>query len=267
MSGPDAFGKWRGTATDAGVTFPASNTWQQIHDSMWHIDTYEGFGGVLAYGLPMLPSEDSGSAPLPGESTTGSTARWLETCRIAVAVDPSSGEVGRPTGTGSPGTRGPHRPVTTSPPTATSWGAPRTEAPELVIDFDVACGTPLRGQSDRMDTLTKLYPGDDVVDLIGCDTYDWYHTTSKDPAGWQLTQHPKDAVGIADVADFARAHGKGLTVPEWGLASEDEGGAADNPYFIERMREFFEANADILVMENYFNEPATSLANSIGIPF
>jgi hypothetical protein len=32
------------------------------------------------------------------------------------------------------------------------------------------------------------------------------------------------------------------------------------------MREYFDSNADILVMENYFNEPATSLANSIWDP-
>jgi hypothetical protein len=263
----DAFGSWRGTATDVGVTFPATNTWQQIHDSTWHIDTYAGFGGALAYGLPMLPSDDSGSL----RTIARGEHDWVYR---KVARDLQERGRGRSIVRIGWEANGDWFPWNTRAAQAADYvaayrhivGVLRSEAPELVIDFDVACGTPLRGQSDRTDTLTKLYPGDDVVDVVGCDTYDWYHTTSKDAGGWELTQRPKDAVGIADVADFARAHGKGLTIPEWGLASEDEGGAADNPYFIERMREYFDSNADILVMENYFNEPATSLANSVWDP-
>jgi hypothetical protein len=263
----DEFGRWRGMATDAGVTFPATQTWQQIHDSSWHIDTYDGFGGVLAYGLPMLPTDDDGSL----RSIARGEHDWVYR---KVAQDLVDHDRGRSIVRIGWEANGDWFPWNTRAGQAADYvaayrhivGVLREVAPEVVIDFDVACGTPLRGQSDRMDTLTKLYPGDDVVDLVGCDTYDWYHTTSTDPEGWQLTQRPRDAVGIADVADFARNHGKGLTVPEWGLASTEEGGAADNPYFIERMREFFDANADILVMENYFNEPATSLANAIWDP-
>jgi hypothetical protein len=37
----------------------------------------------------------------------------------------------------------------------------------------------------------------------------------------------------------------------------------DNSFFIEKASSFFEDNADILVLEGYFGEPETSLANSI----
>jgi hypothetical protein len=40
----------------------------------------------------------------------------------------------------------------------------------------------------------------------------------------------------------------------------------DNSFFIEKARSFFEDNADILVLEGYFSEPETSLANSIWGP-
>jgi hypothetical protein len=50
------------------------------------------------------------------------------------------------------------------------------------------------------------------------------------------------------------------------LASPTEGGSGDNPLYLERMRSFFEANADILVLEGYFSEPATSIANSLWDP-
>ena len=61
-------------------------------------------------------------------------------------------------------------------------------------------------------------------------------------------------------------HGKGLSIPEWGLASPADGGLGDNPFYIEKMRSFFEANADVLVLESYFSEPETSMANSIWDP-
>lgn len=263
----DAFGKWRGTPTDAGITFPATKTWQQIHDSRWHIQTYDGFLGVLAYGLPMLPTDDGGDF----RTIVNGDHDWVYERVARDLVDNGRSRAIVRIGWEA---NGDWFPWNTRAEQAPEYVAAyrhivavlRRVAPETVIDFDVACGTPMRGQENRMDTLTKLYPGDDVVDLIGCDTYDWYHTTSKNLKGWELTQRPKNAVGIADVAEFAREHGKGLTYPEWGLASTEDGGAADNPYFIERMRGFFEANADILVMENYFNEPSTSLANSIWDP-
>ena len=58
-------------------------------------------------------------------------------------------------------------------------GVLRSVAPDLVIDFDISCGVPLRGQKDRLAALTELYPGDDAVDIVGCDTYDWYNTKAR----------------------------------------------------------------------------------------
>jgi hypothetical protein len=40
----------------------------------------------------------------------------------------------------------------------------------------------------------------------------------------------------------------------------------DNPFFIEKVRSFFNANKDVLVLEGYFSEPNTSLANSVWDP-
>ena len=145
-------------------------------------------------------------------------------------------------------------------------GVLRKIAPDLVIDFDLACGTPLSGQNDRLDALRLLYPGDDVVDVVGCDFFDWYTTAATDDASWSRSTTPENAIGIQDVADFARQHGKGLTYPEWGVVSPEEGGTGDNPFFIAKVRSFFGANADILVLESYFSEPDTSLANSIWNP-
>jgi hypothetical protein len=262
-----AFGSWRGTPMDAATAYPEMDTWQELHDSNWHITTFNGFEGILSFGLPMLPEEDKGdfSAIVRGEHD------WVYQDVARDLVTNGRGRSVVRIGWEANGDWFP-------------WGASATDAPEyvaayrhivevlhrvapdLVIDFDLSCGTALRGQTDRLDALNLLYPGDDVVDLVGCDFFDWHATASTDEASWSRSIKPANAVGIQDVADFARTHGKGLTYPEWGLASHEEGGMGDNSFFIEKVRSFFEDNADILVLEGYFSEPETSLANSVWDP-
>ncbi|GAA1428225.1 hypothetical protein GCM10009616_07330 [Microlunatus lacustris] len=264
----NGFGDWRGTPVDAATVYPETQTWQSIHDSRWHIETFTGFQGVLAYGLPMLPDE-KGSDDFA--SVVAGDHDWVYEQVARDLVDSGRGNSIVRIGWEA---NGDWFPWNATASTAGAYvaayrhvvGVLRGIAPDLVIDFDLGCGTALRGQQDRMDALTLLYPGDDAVDLVGCDFYDWHNTRSTDEASWQATIRPADSVGIADVADFARAHGKGLTYPEWGLASTQQDGVGDNPFFVEKVRDFFEANADVLVLESYFSEPETTLANSLWDP-
>lgn len=83
------------------------------------------------------------------------------------------------------------------------------------------------------------YPGDDVVDYIGLDVYDQsWSPNGGDPAvRWNEFLDLKN--GLRWHANFAAAHGKPMTFPEWGLADRADGhGGGDNPYFIERMFEW-----------------------------
>jgi hypothetical protein len=263
----EAFGAWRGTPVDAVTMYPAYRTWEEIEASTWHIETYADTPAVLVYGLPMLPSNGEGSfaSILAGEhdAVYAKVARDLVTRGRGSSVVRIGLEA-----------NGDWFPWNATADTAPAFRAAfrhvvsvlRAEAPELVIDFDIACGTQLRGQRGRTDALELLYPGDDAVDLVGCDAYDWYHTASRDQQSWERTLRPTSSVGLADVADFARSRGKGMSVPEWGLASPEEEGLGDNPYFITQVRGFFEANSDVLVLEGYFSEPETSLASSIWDP-
>jgi hypothetical protein len=263
----DSFGDWRGTPVDAATMYPEAHSWQSIHDSRWHVTTYNGFDGVLTYGLPMLPDEGNGDF---GSIIAGSHD-WVYK---KVARDLVKASRGRTVVRIGWEANGDWFRWAASAATAAQYVAAyrhiavvlRSVAPDLIIDFDIACGTVLHGQRNRLDALTKLYPGDDVVDLVGCDTYDWYHTKAYDEASWLSSVQPADAVGIQDVANFARTHAKGLSIPEWGLASPSEGGAGDNPFYLSQMWSFFVANSDILVVENYFSEPTTSIANSIWKP-
>jgi hypothetical protein len=262
-----AFGTWRGRATDAATMYPESTTWQTIHDSHWHVTTYAGFGGTLVYGLPMLPNQGAGDFGTIVNGEHDWVYRKIARNLLTEGRERSIVRIGWEA-------NGDWFPWRATARTAAEYvgayrhivGVLHSVAPDLVIDFDIACGTQLSGQHDRLAALTELYPGDDVVDIVGCDTYDWYHTKAQSPVTWRAAIRPDGRVGIADVADFAREHGKGLSIPEWGLASAADGGLGDNPFYIERMRSFFEANADVLVLESYFSEPDTSLTNSIWDP-
>ncbi|MFE5256324.1 glycoside hydrolase family 26 protein [Streptomyces coelicoflavus] len=57
---------------------------------------------------------------------------------------------------------------------------------------------------------TRCYPGDDTVDIIGMDSYD-------QPRGMTFDEQVKEPYGLQAHVDFAKAHGKPVSYPEWGL--------------------------------------------------
>jgi hypothetical protein len=70
---------------------------------------------------------------------------------------------------------------------------------------------------------TKCYPGDDVVDIIGTDSYD-------QPAGATFDDYVREPYGLEDQVEFAAKRGKPVSYPEWGLFRN-----GDNPEFVRRM--------------------------------
>jgi hypothetical protein len=73
---------------------------------------------------------------------------------------------------------------------------------------------------------TECYPGDDVVDIIGMDTYD-------QPEGVDFDRFVSEDYGLQDHVDFATQHRKPISFPEWGLFRN-----GDNPEYIRRMAEW-----------------------------
>jgi hypothetical protein len=57
---------------------------------------------------------------------------------------------------------------------------------------------------------TDCYPGDDVVDIIGMDSYD-------QPPGESFEEQIQQPFGLADHVEFAAEHDKPTSYPEWGL--------------------------------------------------
>ncbi|MGW7277678.1 glycoside hydrolase family 26 protein [Streptomyces sp. NPDC054844] len=81
--------------------------------------------------------------------------------------------------------------------------------------------TPSRGR-DAV-PWTQCYPGDSTVDIIGMDSYD-------QPRGMAFDEQVKEPYGLQAHVDFAKAHGKPISYPEWGLFRN-----GDNAEYMRRM--------------------------------
>ncbi|MFE0138517.1 glycoside hydrolase family 26 protein [Streptomyces sp. NPDC059037] len=81
--------------------------------------------------------------------------------------------------------------------------------------------TPSRGR-DAI-PWTQCYPGDDVVDIIGMDSYD-------QPAGQSFAEQVSEPYGLQEHVEFAAARNKPISYPEWGLFRN-----GDNEEYMRKM--------------------------------
>ena len=88
----------------------------------------------------------------------------------------------------------------------------------------------------------QAWPGDAFVDYIGSDVYDQAWGSNGAPISdaaerWNhlLTQ----PYGLKWLAEFAAAHRKPISLPEWGLIARSDGhGGGDDPFFIRQMHQW-----------------------------
>jgi hypothetical protein len=90
------------------------------------------------------------------------------------------------------------------------------------------------------------YPGDDVVDYVGLDVYDFKQAGSPQER-WD-TYYLKAPFGLQWHRDFSALHGKRMSYPEWGV-----GNFGDNPFFIQQMRDWFVKNEGNIAYAAYFD--------------
>jgi hypothetical protein len=90
------------------------------------------------------------------------------------------------------------------------------------------------------------YPGDDVVDYIGLDVYDFKYDGSA-PERWEKF-YLKASFGLQWHKEFAARHRKRMSYPEWGV-----GNFGDNPFFIQEMRDWFVQNQENIAYAAYFD--------------
>jgi hypothetical protein len=134
-----------------------------------------------------------------------------------------------------------------------SWGVQNTTPAQYVTAFDdiVTTMRSVPGQHFLFDwcaaaditptngSYAASYPGDQYVDYIGTDQYD------NPGSSWNDTLNTVG--GLAYTASFAQAHGKYVSVPEWGL------NGADDPAFINDMYGFISNPANDVGYSSYFS--------------
>ncbi|RCH65427.1 hypothetical protein DT019_28605 [Streptomyces sp. SDr-06] len=74
---------------------------------------------------------------------------------------------------------------------------------------------------------TECYPGDDVVDIVGMDSYD-------QPAGLSFWDQVEEPYGLRAQVEFAARHRKPVSYPEWGLFRN-----GDDAEYVRRMAAWF----------------------------
>jgi hypothetical protein len=112
--------------------------------------------------------------------------------------------------------------------------------------------------------IDAAYPGDAYVDFIGVDAYDtsWAANSYPYPAtcdaacrtlhqtnGWNEMSH-----GLYVMRDYAVAHNKQLSIPEWGVWTRPDGhGGGDNPLYVQKMHDFMTDPQNRVGYQIYFD--------------
>lgn len=257
-----AFATWRGRPLDVVVDWPARATWDDVIKPEWLYKLWRGTSYTKVFGVAMLPEEDD-SATMAKCAAGDYDARWRQFGRIIKARGLDEQTIVR---LGWEFNGDWYKWSAWDPAAFVAcWrhivASARTQAPRLRWDWTVN-----RGEGKSVTDARKAYPGDAYVDIVGVDAYDaWPGATTE--MTW-LVQYA-GPYGLKFWADFAAAHRKPLSVPEWGVypgtAFRGHSGG-DNALYIRKMVEFFQANAASLAYEAYFNEPAAYYAGSLYDP-
>lgn len=135
-----------------------------------------------------------------------------------------------------------------------SWGAQNTSPAQYVTAFDdiVTAMRSVPGQHFLFDwcaasgaapsgsSYAQWYPGNQYVDYVGTDVYD------EPGQSWgTILDAPS---GLAQTVSFARANGKLVSIPEWGLDGTDD------PAFIDDIYNFIANPADLVAYSSYFSD-------------
>jgi len=233
--------------------YQPQDRWSTLDDIRWPLErwTPSRYSQRIVYSLPMLP--DSGGTLAQGAS--GEFNEHFRTLALALVAG-GSGSATLRLGWEFNGTW--FKWSINAPNGAADYAAywrqivtTMRSVPGANFKFDW-CTTNVSSYVDgKQLNAASAYPGDDYVDYVGMDIYDhsWSARRADPAVRWNDYITQKD--GLKWHRDFAAAHGKPMTFPEWGIAHRrDSNGGGDSPYFIERMYEWIRTNP--VAYHNYF---------------
>ena len=252
------FGKWLGRQPAYALDFLSQGSWENIGYPVWWAGHWEGARYRLVYSIPMVPTDGVSSLTAGAQGAYDKHFKKI----AQVLVSHGQGNAVIRLGWEMNGDW-------------FAWSAKGQEA-QFIEYWQRAVKTmrkvkgakfkfewsPVFGPTS-IDPET-VYPGDAWVDYIGMSVFDQgYFEGWEDPDRRWHEMVLGFRFGLLWHRDFAAAHGKKLTYPEWGVIVRDDGhGGGDNPTFIKRMHTWFKANSRDIAYQIYFDPKPGSFAES-----
>ena len=223
----EGFESWLGVSVSVGRAYLPGNSWTDLQGPDWALDPWTAWrsvepGRLLVLNVPMVapnepPLDDEQAARLLRRGAGGGYDNHFRALAQRL-VRRQAGDTVIVLGWEMNGTTYSGR----CAPDPAAWKRYWRQIVTVMrgvsgqrFRFDFA---PARGA--HLIPWTSCYPGDDVVDIVGMDSYD------QEP-GRTFSDFVTQPYGLQAHADFAAAHGKPMSFPEWGLY--DHG---DNPSYV-----------------------------------
>jgi len=261
------FGQWRGRPNDVINIFTDRSSWEGITHPGWPIDNMVGFAGQLVISQPLWPKGQGDSAACACgkyDDYWKSFGSWLVEKNRADSIIRLGWE-----GNGD----FMYWSVTDDDLRTGNWKACWRRAaqaikstnPRAILEWTInGHGSATYGGHKPYDVYAhpNVYPGDDVVDIVGTDSYDHYPPMNK--VGWEKHSVAENT-GLCNTISFARRHGKKFAVGEWGITARDpKNGGGDDTAYVQKMYDTFVANRDLLAYEGYYNAPLSIEPGNLG---
>jgi hypothetical protein len=263
VSSHDSFSTWLGRDATYAVDFADdSQTWDNIANySDWLMDPWSTWtkakpGRQLVVSLPMLNQASNGKL---ADGANGAYDQYFTTFAQEMVSKGLNNSVIRlgweANGNWYPWSADPDPTTTTDTDTWKNYYRRIVRVMKTVpgqnFKFDLSYNL---GTSGTTNTFENMYPGDDVVDIVGLDAYDYMYKNTTSPPEDRWNNLLYQPMGLNEFQAFASAHNKPMSIPEWGLWPKETGdGGGDNPYYIDRMAEWIKTNQGKVAYQSYFN--------------
>lgn len=264
------FGDYRGRPTSSAwisvhwvdwswLTYPGLATSLTGEDQMLVWEEWADFEGVLAMSMSMAGPSEVSEAEYDEQMRQCARGEFDDEWRTFAKNARTAGRNGNNTIVSIAqefnGTWFPWNPARTDMDTWMScwkhvYTAIHAESDMKVAWVFSASSNTQKGGDWSVDSAYDAYPGDEYVDVLGINRYDFAALGPRTSTNWRDTCWNEQ--DICHAAQLAREHGKPLAVTEWSI-ERDEFGYGDNPNFVQMMFGFFADNRDILLLENQFS--------------
>jgi len=260
------FEKWAAHPTPYALDFTASADWASLEGPDWQLTPWQGSGRRLVYTVNMLPGPADrsydGGVSLESCAAGSYNSHWLVLSKSLVAHALADSIV---------------RPGHEFNGSWYAWAAKGHEAAyagcfrQIVTTMRSVSGEAFQFDwSPNIGTGTfpaeQAWPGDAYVDFVGVDTYDQSWVPNSYPLSSTMTADQVLAAqktswaallsgdhGLQFWTSFTLAHGKRLSIPEWGLTIRPDGhGGGDDPYYVQQMLDYIANPASNVGYANYF---------------